>query len=384
MTFQTKGHAMGTGGRIQDNVKGIGFDQRTLNESKAYGSNNKVSCSVNFMYYVEHGTFAHELLHSFDELGKIWREKFHGRADHWYGFKFNSSAFSSYHYCGPEIEYLGEGKYFVKSIPSIEKYNMLELYLMGLADIDEVDFPITYLVNAEKIELITSPNIGTTFYADSIGYVTKEMFIEALGERIPSYENSPKYFNSFFCINFDRFLTPVELAYFDFWARELEKKESRLGLTFYENTLGRATLSTKLERKTPKEFTLNWNTPESVQVNAGENITIINGESVILGARPSVINGDGNYTVKWSTKSEDNFSSYLNPIVSPEQTTTYFLDVSDGTGCNAQDSVTVTVNPVTGINQITSHFSFEVYPNPSEGLLNISLINKGAVLILRS
>ena len=67
------------------------------------------------------------------------------------------------------------------------------------------------------------------------------------GERIPGVADSQKLIRSAVIVVYDRLLTDIELAYYDYIMREYEKSSgSTLGLTFAEATGGRATLDTAL------------------------------------------------------------------------------------------------------------------------------------------
>ena len=93
-----------------------------------------------------------------------------------------------------------------------------------------------------------------------------------------------------------------------------------------------------------------WSQSLSAQchANAGGDVTICVGQSITIGGTPSAWGGDGNYTYDWDVLSGAN--DIANPIISPTSTTTYLLTVIDGTGCEAQDIIIVTVNPLPTVN----------------------------------
>jgi hypothetical protein len=76
------------------------------------------------------------------------------------------------------------------------------------------------------------------------------------------------------------------------------------------------------------------------QVDAGPNLTICEGEAVIIGGSPTVIQG-ANPTVTWNNGANDED----NPTVSPSSTTTYTVTLETGPGCMDTDQVTVNVLP---------------------------------------
>jgi len=109
----------------------------------------------------------------------------------------------------------------------------------------------------------------------------------------------------------------------------------------------------------------------SVTVNANptvaaftSNSLICIGNSVILTASTSAIS----YT--WNTG-----ATTMSVSVSPSITSTYIVNVSNTFSCVASSTVIVTVNTCTGINEILANSIF-VYPNPNNGILNISLTSE--------
>ncbi len=77
-------------------------------------------------------------------------------------------------------------------------------------------------------------------------------------------------------------------------------------------------------------------------VNAGADVVICQGESVVLGGSPTVSGNSGGVTYTW----DNGAAAVANPTVSPTTTTTYTVSVSGG-GCqaNASDEVVVQVKP---------------------------------------
>lgn len=75
-----------------------------------------------------------------------------------------------------------------------------------------------------------------------------------------------------------------------------------------------------------------------LNVSAGPDQTIFEGDSVQL-------TGNGGISYLWSPDQFINDVTYQNPWVWPEVTTTYYLEVTDGSGCVDTASVVVTVVP---------------------------------------
>ena len=94
------------------------------------------------------------------------------------------------------------------------------------------------------------------------------------------------------------------------------------------------------------------------------NTLICLGGSAILTASTTATS----YT--WNTG-----ATTLSVSVSPTITSTYTVNVSNAASCSASSMVMITVSPCTGINEIFAN-SISVYPNPNNGLINISLTSE--------
>jgi len=68
------------------------------------------------------------------------------------------------------------------------------------------------------------------------------------------------------------------------------------------------------------------------------DVTICRGDSASLAA-------DGGVTYTWYPPAGLSCTDCSNPIASPDSTTTYHVDITNGAGCTATDSIRVTVNP---------------------------------------
>jgi len=73
--------------------------------------------------------------------------------------------------------------------------------------------------------------------------------------------------------------------------------------------------------------------------DAGENETICLGDSKQLGGDPTAAGGTPPYEYLWTP---GNYTE-ANPVIYPQSTTTYTVQVTDSAGCSALDTVTVTV-----------------------------------------
>jgi hypothetical protein len=72
-------------------------------------------------------------------------------------------------------------------------------------------------------------------------------------------------------------------------------------------------------------------------------------------------------------------------VVSPLTSTTFLLQGADANNCIGTTSVSIIVSNCTGLTQETIDFQdFSIYPNPSNGLINISFLgNFGAASVLK-
>lgn len=78
-------------------------------------------------------------------------------------------------------------------------------------------------------------------------------------------------------------------------------------------------------------------------VNAGPDTSFCAGQGVRIGGSPTTSLGN---KVIWFPSTGLNFDTVFNPIANPIITTSYTVIVTDGKGCNAGDTVLVTVNPL--------------------------------------
>ena len=115
--------------------------------------------------------------------------------------------------------------------------------------------------------------------------------------------------------------------------------------------LGEATLTVlgfnRITYQTTIDIVETTNEPLGLDVSSSSNV-IVKGESVTLNA--DAYGGSYNYTYSWSPSSSLNNANVINPVATPQQTTTYTCTVNDGNN-TATASVTVTVvTPPTNLN----------------------------------
>jgi len=127
---------------------------------------------------------------------------------------------------------------------------------------------------------------------------------------------------------------------------------------------------------------LNSNQSLPLIANAGNDVTLITGNSVVLGSDPSAANGYGDYLYLWSPAVGLDDPTSANPLASPTITTTYLLTVTDLQSCSVQDEVIVTIQ-ASGIDLSVDLIDFKVYPNPTDGNLLLDIMGGSGSLILK-
>jgi hypothetical protein len=129
-------------------------------------------------------------------------------------------------------------------------YNDLELYLMGLQSWSEVASPIRALTpNTTQIDTVLVDDDGNGYEIIRDGTlleITIDEVVARMGDRKPQPRSGSTSFHTAYIVPYDRPLTPVEMAFFDYRMREYEKRSSDYGMTFQEAARGYGTMTTKL------------------------------------------------------------------------------------------------------------------------------------------
>lgn len=214
----------------------------------------------------------------------------------------------------------GDGTWRIERVPEDnEPYSNLDLYAMGLIPSSEVT-PVHLLVNPDLTDYLKVT-------ADSvITYTIDDIMADEGGERIPSFQNSPKTFNVAFIVVKNKSFTTEEYAYYSSIAKYFASQEQgSLSLTtFYQATGGRATLNmdlgvvTSVESKTPaiSGFMLHHNYPNpfnpeteipyEVVKNAYVLIEIYNLSGQKIKTLIQEYKYAGFYKTKWNGKDKNN------------------------------------------------------------------------------
>ena len=83
----------------------------------------------------------------------------------------------------------------------------------------------------------------------------------------------------------------------------------------------------------------------NISVDAGNNQSVTCGSSTNLSVTTNY-NGLGELSYTWSSSNGLDNSNIQNPTANPIETTTYYVTVTSSEGCEANDSITVFVNPI--------------------------------------
>ncbi len=100
--------------------------------------------------------------------------------------------------------------------------------------------------------------------------------------------------------------------------------------------------------------------PAAVNVTLGPDSTICEGSSITLDP------GAGFTSYIWSTGDSSQ-------TISVNNSGTYGVTVVNSDNCNATDDVVITVDVCGGVDELTSTFEVEMYPNPTNGMVNLSI-----------
>lgn len=272
---------------VQGRVGGIGVS--IFNRTADFGSNGKLNGIVTLLPSSSLGLLNHEILHNWAAFLNPSLNLNIGA--HWSIIERPSTGFgSSLHGAYTSIEHVGDNFYRAKEHSwdkkSDDEFNDLELYLMGLIDIDKVKSPIRTLVNPTTVRPLSYVQENGfrygIFKADSIRAVNVSDIIARHGVRSPQSREAQTSFSGAMIVAHHKPLTETEFAYYDFMMREYEKENSNrfpINITFKEATKGLASISTNLSRSMPEVITTNINNRKS------------NDESSFLHIYPNPSNG---------------------------------------------------------------------------------------------
>ena len=220
------GNSTGQSGLISNDIEGIGLD--LFDDSYQYYSNGVLEQQI-FIgngYENSSGVILHELHHRW---GVHMPEEFHMTSGgHITGiFDMNGGG-------GPEdlIEKIvsnGDNTYniYYNSTFIPGTFSAIDKYFAGYGPLDDIKFPIKVIPNPTFTRVDTD---GSVIYSseDSLLYITKNLFVEKLGVRVPDYLNARREQRVGMMVRSQKLLTPTELAYFHKIMVELEKTENSI------------------------------------------------------------------------------------------------------------------------------------------------------------
>ena len=117
--------------------------------------------------------------------------------------------------------------------------------------------------------------------------------------------------------------------------------------------------------------------PKKLIVDAGDNQVINSGQSITLGTDVSITGGSPDYQYLWKDEEDHEYST---PTISVTEEGSYFLTVTDENHCSAIDSVYISRYTAIDNNEAVS--GFLIFPNPSSGVVNITVKNAENPVIL--
>ena len=238
---------------VSNSISGLGF--QIYDNSLDYGSNGKLKAVMQLtgLEYLKYGPALHELAHnwanyalpthSVDSQGEELNSYLY--TGHW-GFTGGSTPGQLGGFQQSTLLDNGNNSYTVDSFGPFANggngvpYNELELYLMGMLDIQDLN-------NFDMFTDITALSINETtfgFTAHQKTTFTSETLIERLGQRFPTYAESQKEFNLLAIVITDNSLSEDDWLKVDEtaeWFSKLEDDGTSL-YNFWEATNGLGSL----------------------------------------------------------------------------------------------------------------------------------------------
>jgi hypothetical protein len=243
------GGAGAIGGPTEWNTKGVIFGDEEFGNNGEFGSDGALESLVQYFKGNEtnDGVTLHEIFHkwgvAFDPVFNLTN------GQHFTNNLMTevSAGMGGTNYT--DIEDLGNGLYkYIAEPDSYGKYGSLDMYIAGYINIDEVKWPIKVLVDP-VYEYMDSDNNRVFSSVNDIQLITKEIWLNSMGPRIPSYLET-KRVHEVACISmsYDP-LSPHEMRYWHEIAKN-HQIDRITGLedntTFVKSTRGVASLDTRL------------------------------------------------------------------------------------------------------------------------------------------
>jgi len=188
------------------------------------------------------------------------------------GSHFNPIEFSTngFNPAYTDIQEVDQNTYSLREQFGPRKYNSLDLYFLGLGDIDEIPWPIRFIKDASFVEW-DFENLRAIYTGELVDMEKDELLAEIGGMRNPLRE--PDILRTSYVVYSNHLLTPRELAYYEHGMAEMEVKDtSGVINNIYFATSGRLNHITTI-RAIPEKDTL-------ITISQGEIVTLPNGETL--------------------------------------------------------------------------------------------------------
>nr|MBA3683368.1 T9SS type A sorting domain-containing protein [Bacteroidota bacterium] len=105
---------------------------------------------------------------------------------------------------------------------------------------------------------------------------------------------------------------------------------------------------------------------QTVILNSLPTVSVVSNSSLICTGQTATLIASGANTYLWNTASTNTIIT-----VTPNANTAYTVTGTDNNGCSNSFVITQSVSLCTGIASNANHSVFNIYPNPTNGLLNI-------------
>ncbi len=116
-------------------------------------------------------------------------------------------------------------------------------------------------------------------------------------------------------------------------------------------------------------FTYDQN-PELI-TDAGKDQALVSGDIITLGSPETATGGSEDFIYQWDPVEYLNDATSSNPKAKPHNPITYTLTVTESNGCIGRDTVIISIATQLPDNLILEQF--DVFPNPTNGIINIRL-----------
>lgn len=132
---------------------------------------------------------------------------------------------------------------------------------------------------------------------------------------------------------------------------------------------------------------VNINQPEILKADAGTDTIINEGTIIAIGGSPTATKGYGNYTYAWSPSDNLSDATSSNPVASLQNSTVYYVTVTDAMECTSMDSIELTVTETTDLLNHLVDSNIKIFPNPNQGRFILEIDNTtlltGTEIIIR-